>query len=104
MIIYNITLNIEHEVLERCLDYLQKEFIPQSLSSGHLDTPRLRRILYDHTEDAASYALQFHVKDIGDLEEWLQKDGRDLQGRLMMEFGPSIIGFTTLLEDIALGF
>lgn len=102
MIIYNTTFNIENEVLEECVDYLKKQFIPRAASSGFLRTPYLRRILQDQTEDASSYSVQFHVKNVETLEYWLQSEGRALQQELVMKFGPKIVGFSTLLEDIDL--
>lgn len=102
MIIYNTTFNIENEVLEECVDYLKKHFIPRAASSGFLRTPYLRRILHNQTEDAASYSVQFHVKNVETLEYWMQSEGRALQQELVTKFGSKIVGFSTLLEDIDL--
>lgn len=102
MIIYNTTFNIENDILTECVDYLKKDYIPKAAASGFLMTPYLRRILQDQSEEASSYSVQFHVKNYETLEYWLQNEGRALQQELVLRFGPKIVGFSTLLEDIAL--
>lgn len=102
MIIYNTTFNIENDILTECVDYLKKDYIPRAAASGFLMTPYLRRILQDETEDASCYSVQFHVKNPETLEYWMQNEGRTLQQELVQRFGSKIVGFSTLLEDIAL--
>lgn len=102
MIIYNTTFNIENDILDECIDYLKTSYIPRAAASGFLMTPYLRRILQDETEDASTYSVQFHVKNPETLDYWLQNEGRSLQQELVTRFGTKIVGFSTLLEDIAL--
>lgn len=100
MIVYNTTFNIENDILTECVEYLKKSYIPCALASGFLRTPFLRRILQDETEEATSYSVQFHVKNLETLEYWMQSEGRALQQELITRFGTKIVGFSTLLEEI----
>lgn len=102
MIIYNTTFNIENDILDECLEYLKKNYIPRAVASGFLRTPYLRRILQDESEDASSYSVQFHVKNPETLEYWMESEGSTLQKELITRFGTKIVGFSTLLEEIDL--
>ena len=46
--------------------------------------------------------MQFHTQDTASLNQWLQQDGRALQQELIDRYQEKIVGFSTLLEEIAL--
>ena len=102
MIVYNTTFHIHREILDECLDYLRKVYIPKAASSGILQGPYLRRILSSENEEGESYSVQFHTSDMGSLERWVRDEGRALQQELVERYQDKIVGFSTLLEDIAL--
>lgn len=100
MIVYNTTFHIENEVLEDCLLYLKKTYIPKAAASGFLSRPYLRRVLQVEEEEGSSFAVQFHVKNVDTLNYWLEQEGRILQKDLAWRFGSKMVGFTTLMEEI----
>ena len=46
--------------------------------------------------------MQFHTQDTTSLNQWLQQEGRALQQELVDRYQEKIVGFSTLLEEIAL--
>lgn len=103
MIVYNTTFHIHKEILSECLAFLKSRYIPQAAASGLLHDPYLRRILNSENEEGESYSVQFHTQDTASLNQWLQQDGRALQQELIDRYQEKIVGFSTLLEEIALG-
>lgn len=91
---------MEKEILEECLDYLKKKYIPAAIRSGFLQNACLRHILQTEQEEGESFSVQFHVKNVDTLNFWLENEGRNMQSALVNRFGPKIAGFTTLLEEI----
>ncbi len=103
MIIYNTTFCIERDVLSECIEYLKWSYIPRAASGGFLMSPCLHRILDDGQDDgAASYSVQFRVKNQETLAWWLDTKGEALQQELVARFGTKVAGFSTLLEEISL--
>ncbi|MDR1402448.1 MAG: DUF4286 family protein [Tannerellaceae bacterium] len=100
MIIYNTTFHIDTDILDDTLSYLAKNYIPEAIAGGLLHQPYVRRILQTNEDSGESYAVQFHVKNIDALNDWLEKEGRRLQQDLLDRFGNKLTGFTTLLEEI----
>jgi len=100
MIIYNTTFHIENEVLEECLQYLKKSFIPKAAASGFLRSPYLRRVLQTQADEGSSFSVQFHVKNVDTLNYWLEQEGHLLHKELVARFGSKVAGFSTLLEEI----
>lgn len=100
MIVYNTTFHIDNEILDECLHYLKKEYIPKAVASGFLHQPCFRRVMQTVKEEGSSYSVQFSVKNVDTLNFWLQHEGEAMQKSLVNRFGSKIVGFTTLLEDI----
>ncbi|MCC8094195.1 MAG: DUF4286 family protein [Tannerellaceae bacterium] len=100
MIVYNITFHIDKTVLEEALTYLKSSYIPRAAASGFLLRPCLRRVMHTPDEERASYAVQFHTKNMDTLEYWIEREGRLMQEELVRRFGNKVVGFTTLLEEI----
>lgn len=102
MIVYNITFHVENEVLERCLRYLKKTYIPKAAESGLLHNPCLRKILHGVPEEGTNLAVQFHVNDVDTLNCWMEKEGMFLQKDIANRFGSKVAGFSTLMEEMDL--
>ena len=103
MIIYNITFHIENSVLTECVNFLKSTYIPLATQSGFMHSPGFHRILPHEDEvDGSSYAVQFKVKNIETLNYWIEREGVSLSQLLVKKFGPKVMGFTTVLEEIAL--
>lgn len=95
--------HIDKDILEECLDFLKKEYIPAASGSGFLFSPRLRRILpYDENIEGENYSVQFKVKNVDTLNYWLAKEGAEMHKQLTGRFGQKVVGFSTLLEELAI--
>ena len=77
MVLYNITLNIDNDITEACLDYLKRFYVPQPIS-------------------------MFNVKNVDTLNYWIEHEGQHISKRLVERFGDKVAGFTTVLEEIDL--
>lgn len=102
MLIFNTTYHIEHIVSDKCLEFFKNEYIPRALKSGLLSDPALSKVHAAHGESGVTYALQFKVKDLETLEEWVFETGEDLKARLLHKFGNQVAGFSTMLEEVEL--
>lgn len=104
MILYNITLNIDNDITDDCLDYLKGTFIRQATASRVMQSPKIHRVLPNETSDSqsGSYAIQFNVKNIDTLNYWIEHEGQHISKQLISRFGNKIAGFTTVLEEIEL--
>ena len=104
MILYNITLNMDSDVAEACLDYLKHSYLPQATQSGVMHSPRIHKIL-PHDDASArsdSYAIHFNVEKVDTLNYWIEHEGQGISKQLVEHFGDKVAGFTTVLEEIDL--
>lgn len=104
MITYNTTFVVEPANELRFIAFLREEYIPGHLSHGVLSAPQLKRI-HQHSpeDDTVSLALSFEAEDADKLSTYLSSErGMYAPKRLTELFGASVIGFSTILQHIAI--
>lgn len=102
MILYNITFNIENDIMEDFLVWLKGKHIPDFLQTGLFTEYKLFKLISNHgdTPDTSTYALQFYLKDLKTFLEYSDYQAPRLQNDLKDKFGSKVIAFRTLLEKI----
>ena len=103
MIIFNTTFHVANEVSQAYVQFLKTSYIPQAVASGFLMQPCFSRVMQDNNVDGESYSIQFKVKNVDTLNYWMEQEGHLLNKVLVGKFGQSVVGFSTLLEEIKLG-
>jgi len=59
MVLYNITLNIDNDITEACLDYLKRFYVPQATQSGVMHSPKIHKVLpYDDGDAQLCHPVQ----------------------------------------------
>ena len=99
MILYNITFNVEDDIKEQWLSYMEENFIPAMIKSGLLETPVLSELLLDEPQ-GTSYALHFQVKDMDALRRFQRKEWRPILEALYKKFGDKVVFFPTEMKVI----
>lgn len=102
MIIYNTTFHVEENVHDMFLFFIRDKFVPQAIGSGLLFDARLSHIYKQHDDNGSSYSLQFRVKDIETLNQWVTSTEQVIQAEIVKSFGHKVAGFVTLMEEVDL--
>lgn len=102
MIIFNTTFHVEDDMHDMFIFFLKNKYVPKAVESGFLTDPRLAHIYKQHEEKGKSYSLQFRVKDVDTLNQWLSAGEKMIQMEIADRFGHKVMGFITLLEEIDL--
>lgn len=102
MIIYNTTFHVEDNVHDMFLFFIRNKFVPQAIDSRLLFEPRLTHIYKQHDDNGRSYSLQFRVKDIETLNQWVTSTEQVIQSEIVKNFGHKVAGFVTLMEEVDL--
>ncbi len=100
MIIYNITFHIDNTILDECLDFIKKQYIPLAMEDKIVVNPQLCKIMMQSADGSSSYSLQFYVESAYLLDIWQQKNGARLNNLVVERFADKVLGFATLLEIV----
>lgn len=99
MIIYNVTVKIDHDVHEEWLTWMREKHIPEVLATGRFLEHRITRVMVEE-EDGVTYAFQYTCKDMHTLEQYHQHEAPALQADHLERYKDKFVAFRTLLEVV----
>lgn len=97
MIVYNVTVNIDHEVHEAWLAWMKEIHIPDVMATGMFVESRMHRVLAED-EGGVTYAIQYSAVDMAHYERYKSDHAQRLQADAAARFGGRFVAFRTLLE------
>ncbi|MFM9056471.1 MAG: DUF4286 family protein [Bacteroidota bacterium] len=99
MIIYNVTLNVDTDEVERWLSWMLDVHIPDVMRTGMFLDYRLCRVLAEE-QGGLTYAVQYTCSDMATYERYRDEFAPALQAETMKHFGGKFVAFRTLLEVV----
>ena len=97
MIIYNVTINVDHEVHDEWLEWMKHTHIPDVMATGLFLDSRICRVLADD-DGGITYAIQYTCADMATYERYRDEHAPRLQVETQEHFGGRFAAFRTLLE------
>ena len=98
MIIYNVTSNIQENIEQQWLDWMQQKHIPEILKTGKFSAARLVRVLVDEEMGGITYAVQYTTDSRDTLQQYYQEDAPAFRAEGLTLFGDKVLAFRTELE------
>lgn len=102
MIIFKTTFHLDESVHDEALDFIKNTYTPKAMEGGALYMPQLSKLMVEYQEVGGSYVLQFRVKNIIVLNEWVASEGGGLEEDFHQKFGDKVCCFITLQKRIEL--
>lgn len=100
MIIYNITIGIDHDVEKEWLSWMKNKHIPDVMACGKFYNYSIFKVLNQEQEAAISYSVQYHAKTIDDVVEYLETYAPPLVEEHKQRYKNKHVAFRTLLEEV----
>ncbi len=100
MIIYNVTVNIDHDAHDEWLRWMKEEHIPDVMNTGIFTESRILKILADEDSGGTSYAIQYTCAGMEDYEKYRDQFAPGLQKAALDRFKDKFTAFRTLLETV----
>ena len=100
MIIYNVTVNIDHSIHNKWLQWMQNKHISDVLATGLFNNARLVKVLVNEDE-GATYSVQFFSDSKEKLNDYYQNHAPRLRQESLELFGDKMLAFRTELEVLS---
>lgn len=97
MIIYNVTVNIDVDVHDDWLHWMQNVHIPEVMNTGMFLESKISRILAEE-EGGKSYAIQYLCESMNTYEKYKSDFAPDLQQKHTARYAGKFVAFRTLLR------
>ena len=101
MILYNITIAIDHSVEEEWRQWMREEHIPEVMSTGKFTDYGLFRVVASgEGEDLTSYDMKFYAESMKELQLYTSIHAPELQQKMARRWPDKLTRFKTTLESI----
>ncbi len=100
MLLYNITLKVDHSIQGAWLPWMRKSFIPSIMDTGHFEDFQFYELLHLPDQDGKTYALQLFCLSIQEFRTFQMEEEQDLQFLLVKKFEDRVVFFPTLMKTV----
>lgn len=99
MLIYNVTMNVDHEIVADWLQWMRDVHIPDVMATGKFTEYRILRMT-GQNDTGLTYAIQYTCANQSTLNDYMTNHAPLLQKDHNERYGNKAVGFRTVLEII----
>lgn len=102
MMLYNVTVNVDSEIHEDWLAWMQSSHIPEVMATGCFLKYKICRLIRS-AEEGTTYSIQYFCESSKELHQYQIKHAPRLQKDYLERYGEKVLAFRSLLEVIEEG-
>ena len=100
MLIYNITIKVDHSIAKEWLNWLQEEHVPEIIATGCFSRALILRLRETEENDGVTYAIQYYTEREALYNEYIEKYADDMRKKGREKWGNKYIAFRSVLEVV----
>ena len=100
MIIYNVTVNIDHSVHDEWLQWMKEVHIPDVMGTGIFLENRMLKVLGDEESGGHTYSVQYTCRSMDDFSRYEKVFAPGLRNQHAEKYKDKFVSFRTLLETV----
>lgn len=99
-ILYNVTVNIDHQIHDEWKQWMIEKHIPDVMATGKFIRYQFQRILEGQNETGVTYAIQYLAPNMQAYQEYVDQYASVLQTEHTQRYNGRFGAFRTLMEVI----
>ena len=99
-LLFNMTINIDHDAHDRWISWMTRQHIPAIMNTRCFESWKISRVLGADESTGVNYAIQFVVPSAEKFNEFRENQMSKLQEVHSQEFGNKYVSFMTLLQTV----
>jgi hypothetical protein len=100
MIIYNVTLKVDHSVAADWQQWMKSTHIGEMMATGLFHDSRFCRLLEQDESDGLTFVVQYHCNSMEDYQKYLDHHAAAMRQKGTDRFGDKVLAFRTLMETL----
>ncbi len=100
MLIYNVTVKVEHAIATGWLDWMQKEHIPDMINTGCFTHATMLHLYEQDDEEGITYAIQYHALSQPLYEKYIEEFAPILRKKAQEKWGDHFIAFRSVMKIV----
>lgn len=100
MIIYNVTIKVEHSIRQAWLLWLKEEHIPDVIATGCFTHAVILHLVESDDEEGVTYAVQYHAPDSASYKRYIEQFATGMRQKGLDKWGNKFIAFRTVMQVV----
>ena len=100
MLIYNVTIKVEHSIAGKWLDWLKNEHIPEIISTGCFTHAVILHLIETDDAEGITYAIQYHTPDKYQYDQYIEKYSGEMRKKGTEKWGNQFIAFRSVMQVV----
>ena len=100
MIIYNVTLKVDHSISDAWVRWMKTEHMADLMKTGLFTDCRLCHLLDQDESEGVTYSAQYFCNGLNQYNEYIDKYAEQMREQGNKLFGGKFIAFRTVMEII----
>jgi len=103
LIIYNVTIKVDHSIANDWLQWLNNEHIPDMIGTGCFIHAKVLRLIETDDEEGITYAVQYSAADKRTYDDYIRNFSEGMRKKGIEKWGNKFIAFRTVMEVVSEG-
>ncbi|MBP6215344.1 MAG: DUF4286 family protein [Chitinophagaceae bacterium] len=100
MIVYNVTIKVNHSIVTDWLTWLKEEHIPDLIGTGCFSHATILHLIEADDEEGITYAVQYHAECKGLYNRYIEKFADEMRKKGMEKWGNQFIAYRTVMQVV----
>jgi len=100
MIIYNVTVKVNHSIAESWIKWLKEEHIPAIINTGCFSHATILHLIEAGDEEGITYAIQYYTAGKELYTRYIENFADEMRKRAIDKWGDNFIAFRTVMQVV----
>jgi hypothetical protein len=100
MIVYNVTVKVEHEINAAWVAWLKNEHADEVVNTGYFTGYKFFKVLVDDESDGITYSIQYSCESMSNYFDYLEKCAPAMREKGKALWGEKFVAFRTILREV----
>lgn len=97
MIIYNVTIKVDHSIADNWLSWMKEEHITEVIGTGCFTKATILRLLEVDETDGLTYAVQYQAESKALYNRYIAEFAEGLRNKSFTRWGNKFIAFRSVM-------
>jgi Domain of unknown function (DUF4286) len=98
MIVYNITMKVNHDIVNEWIEWQKQEHIPEIMATKMFDDYKMYRLLEHDDEEGSTFTVQYFASSIEKYHEYISSFAPALRDKAFAKWGNQFTGFRSVMK------